>query len=123
VSLPGYSQKSSVKNNDCIVPCSTLRNALIVNEEKKLLEVRLNSVSDSLLIYKEIDQKQTQLINGQKKEIVLLKDNNKKYESIIEADKKIISEYKKEVKKQKTYKWIGYSTTIVSIFTILYLNI
>lgn len=123
MSLPSYSQKSLVKNNnDCLVPCHTLRTALGVNEEKKLIETQLKLVTDSLDVYKEIDKKQTQLIEGQKKEILLLTDNNKKFEGIISANNKIIDEYKREVKKQKTYKWIGYSTTILSLVTLVYLN-
>jgi hypothetical protein len=123
VSLPSYSQRSSEKNKEtCIVPCYTLRNALQINEEKKLLEVIVVDLKDSLIVYKNIDDKQISLIEKQKKEITVLEDNTKKLEKIITSKDKIIEQCNRDIKKQKTYKWIGYSTTILSIITLFYLN-
>ena len=97
-----------------------MRNALVRNEQKILLEQKMVVVLDSLRLYQEIISKQNQIIINNEKVIEVLDQTKRTQENIITEKDNIISEYKDEVKKQKTYKVIGYTTNILTLLTFLY---
>jgi hypothetical protein len=59
----GFSQTVSTnKNQDCVVPCETLRKALIMKEDKQLLEKKFEIVKDSVKILSEVISFQGKLV-------------------------------------------------------------
>jgi hypothetical protein len=101
MTLPIYSQNVSApssKPTQCVVPCEALRNALLVLEEKKLLENQLGVARDSIQILSSV-------ITG----------NLQAQSQIIDENKKMVAEYKRLYKKEKNLKRIGFGTGILGI--------
>lgn len=118
--LPGLSQKLSPnKSKDCVVPCESLRKALINKEDKTLLENKLVIVKDSITILNEVVSLQINLIDNKEKIIEsLVSSQELQVNVIIEKDKQI-SHYKKMVRKQKIYKFIGFTTSTLGVVAVV----
>jgi len=118
--LPGLSQTISPnKSKDCVVPCESLRKALIMKEDKTLLENKLVIVKDSITILNEVVSLQNNLIYNKDKVIgSLVSSQEIQVNVIIEKDKQI-SYYKKIIRKQKIYKFIGFTTSTLSIVAVV----
>ncbi len=118
MTLPIYSQNVSVpssKPTQCVVPCEALRNALLVLEEKKLLDNQLSVVRDSVKILSSVISSQNELIENKTQQINLLNGNLQAQTQIIDENKKMVEEYKRLYKKEKNLKRIGFGTGILGI--------
>lgn len=118
MTLPIYSQNVSApssKPTQCVVPCEALRNALLVLEEKKLLDNQLSVVRDSVKILSSVISSQNELIENKTQQINLLNGNLQAQTQIIEENKKMVEEYKRLYKKEKNLKRIGFGTGILGI--------
>jgi hypothetical protein len=89
-----------------VVPCEALRNALLVLEEKKLLENQLLS---------SVIKSQNELVDNKTQQINLLTGNLQAQSQIIDENKKMVDEYKRLYKKEKNLKRIGFGTGILGI--------
>ena len=79
MTLPIYSQNVSApssKPTQCVVPCEALRNALLVLEEKKLLENQLCVARDSIQILSSVIKSQNELVDNKTQQINLFKKLN-----------------------------------------------
>ena len=104
MTLPIYSQNVSApssKPTQCVVPCEALRNALLVLEEKKLLDNQLSVVRDSVKILSSVISSQNELIENKTQQINLLNGNLQAQTQIIDENKKMVEEYKRLYKKEK----------------------
>jgi len=102
-----------------VVPCESLRKALIMKEDKTLLENKLVIVKDSITILNEVVSLQNNLIYNKDKVIgSLVTTQEIQVNVIIEKDKQI-SYYKKMVLKQKIYKFIGFTTSTLGIVAVV----
>ncbi len=78
--MPGNSQ-ILLNDSTCIVPCNTLRNALIMNSELTLVRSRLEVTSDSIVILNKIMIEYDSLVYNykslvtEKNQIIVLKDS------------------------------------------------
>jgi hypothetical protein len=118
MTLPIYSQNVSApssKPTQCVVPCESLRNALLVLEEKKLLDNQLSVVRDSVKILSSVISSQNELIENKTQQINLLNGNLQAQTQIIDENKKMVEEYKRLYKKEKNLKRIGFGTGILGI--------
>jgi len=118
MTLPIYSQNVSApssKPTQCVVPCESLRNALLVLEEKKLLDNQLSVVRDSVKILSSVISSQNELIENKTQQIKLLNGNLQAQTQIIDENKKMVEEYKRLYKKEKNLKRIGFGTGILGI--------
>lgn len=118
MTLPIYSQNVSApssKPTQCVVPCEALRNALLVLEEKKLLDNQLSVVRDSVKILSSVISSQNELIENKTQQINLLNGNLQAQTQIIEENNKMVEEYKRLYKKEKNLKRIGFGTGILGI--------
>lgn len=119
-SYQGFSQTSSKTNSEnCLVPCQALRNALIMKEEKQFLDAKLKMTQDSVRILYEIIGGQNFLIMNKDNEIDLLNENQLSQTKIITEKDKQISEYKKIIRKQKLYKFIGFGTGTLGLAAVV----
>ena len=118
MTLPIYSQNVSTpssKPTQCVVPCEALRNALLVLEEKKLLENQLGVARDSIQILSSVIKSQNELVDNKTQQINLLTGNLQAQSQIINENKKMVDEYKRLYKKEKNLKRIGFGTGILGI--------
>jgi hypothetical protein len=92
-----------------------------MNEEYQLLNVKFNVVKDSVKTLSDIVVLQKEYMDNKDKEIILYKSNQESQENIIKEKDTQISEYKKIVRKQKTYKLIGFGTSTVSLVVVVLL--
>jgi hypothetical protein len=92
-----------------------LRNALLVLEEKKLLDNQLSVVRDSVKILSSVISSQNELIENKTQQINLLNGNLQAQTQIIDENKKMVEEYKRLYKKEKNLKRIGFGTGILGI--------
>lgn len=89
-----------------------------MNEEYQLLNIKFNVVRDSVKTLSDIVVLQKEYMDNKDKEITLYKSNQESQENIIKEKDTQISVYKKIVRKQKTYKLIGFGTSTVSLVVV-----
>lgn len=90
-----------------------------MKEDKTLLENKLVIVKDSITILNEVVSLQNNLIYNKDKVIgSLVSSQEIQVNVIIEKDKQI-SYYKKIIRKQKIYKFIGFTTSTLSIVAVV----
>ena len=117
---PVLSQTLSPNNNkDCVVPCESLRKALVMKEEKKLLENKFQIVKDSVFILNQVISLQGELISNKDKEIVFYVKSQEAQSQIINEKDIQINQYKKTIRRQKIYKFIGFSTSTLGIVAVV----
>lgn len=115
------SQKLSVQDSSCTVPCYTLRNALTVKADHDYLKDQIQVVRDSVGALNLIVDDQNSIITLQNETISLLKQNEKTLIGIIENKDKEIELHKKEIRKQKLHKTIAYIVSAASIVFGVYM--
>lgn len=114
--LPVYSQTSSKTSNDsCIVPVSTLKNALIVLRQRDNLKKQLEISRDSISILSDMCSVKDSIINNQKTVIDLYVKNELNYVETIKTKDVIVEEYKKKYIKQKNLKIAGFGVGALGI--------
>lgn len=90
-----------------------------MNEDKTLLENKLVIVKDSINILNEVVSLQNNLIDNKDKVIESLVSSQKLQVNVIIEKDKQISHYKKMVRKQKIYKFIGFTTSTLGIVAVV----
>ena len=115
-----YSQTAS--NNDCIVPCSALKNALKLKVEYDYCYNQLKIVRDSISLLDSINSQKDTIILNKNSEIILLEDNVKKIKKIATEHEERGNFYKSDADKQKRLKNISIGGGILGvILSILFL--
>jgi len=121
-SVSSYSQTlSSNTKDECLVPCSTLRNALIMNQDYQLLLIKNKQTSDSLELYMLMNKKNNELISNKNSEISFYKDNENKYKETVKEKDIQINEWKRKYKTQKILKNVGFGLSGLTMIGALIL--
>jgi len=119
--LLASSQKLSVQDSSCVVPCYTLRNALMVKADCDYLKDQIQIARDSISTLNLIVDDQNSIIILQHENISILEQNEKTLIGIIENKDKEIALHKKEIRKQKVYKTVAYIVSAASIMFGIYM--
>ena len=115
-----YSQTAS--NNDCIVPCSALKNALKLKVEYEYCVNQLKIARDSIYFLENINLQKDSIILNKNKEISLLNDNIVQKDKIVTEHSNRAEFYKKEVAKQRRLKLLSIGSGILGVVaSILFL--
>ena len=114
---PIYSQKSSQTSSkdSCIVPVSTLRNALVVLHQRNNCYQEIKIVRDSVLITNQQLLLKDSIIGNNNKTINLYIDSEKKYIETVKLKESIAEEYKKAYIRQRNLKWGGFAAGALGI--------
>jgi hypothetical protein len=109
-------------NDNCIVPCSALKNALKLKVEYDYCYNQLRITRDSISLLDSINSQKDTIILNKNKEIILLEDNVKQVKKIATEHEERGNFYKSEVDKQKRIKNISIGGGILGvILSILFL--
>jgi len=114
-------QKLSAQDSSCVVPCYTLRNALMVKADYDYLKDQIQIARDSISTLNLIVDDQNSIITLQYENILMLEQNEKTLIRIIENKDKEITFHKKEIRKQKVYKTVAYIVSAASIMFGIYM--
>jgi len=116
MTLPSFSQTPS---NDCVVPCSTLRNAIKVKYELDFANNKILILRDSLKVIDTIVYRKDTVIVNRNETIKNLNNTIVQEQKLKEEEKKRANSYKDEIENQKFYKWVaivvGSVTTLASL--------
>ena len=114
---PIYSQKSSQTSSkdSCIVPVSTLRNALVVLHQRNNCYQEIKIVRDSVLITNQQLLLKDSIISNKNQTINLYIDSEKKYVETVKLKESIAEEYKKAYIRQRNLKWGGFAAGALGI--------
>jgi hypothetical protein len=116
---PLYSQKASI--DTCCVPCTTLRKALIIKEERTYCGKQLGFARDSITVLQQVIQHKDTIISFKDSTILTYVKNENNYKGIITNKDSIIKEYKKAYLSQRIQKYIAYGvSSIILLAGILY---
>jgi len=114
-------QKLLAQDSSCVVPCYTLRNALMVKADCDYLKDQIQIARDSISTLNLIVDDQNSIITLQYENILMLEQNEKTLIGIIENKDKEITLHKKEIRKQKVYKTVAYIISAASIMFGIYM--
>jgi len=114
---PIYSQKSSqtLSKDSCIVPVSTLRNALIVLNQRNQCYEEIKIVRDSVSIMTQQILLKDSIINNKNQTINLYIDSEKKYVETVKLKESIAEEYKTAYIRERNLKWGGVAVGALGI--------
>ena len=114
---PIYSQKSSQTSSkdSCIVPVSTLRNALVVLHQRNNCYQEIKIVRDSVSIMSQQVLLKDSIIGNKNQTINLYIDSEKKYVETVKLKESIAEEYKKAYIRQRNLKWGGFAVGALGI--------
>ncbi len=114
---PIYSQKSSqtLNKDSCIVPVSTLRNALVVLNQRNKCYEEIKIVRDSVSIMSQQLLLKDSIINNKNQTINLYIDSEKKYVETIKLKESIAEEYKKAYIRQRNLKIGGFAVGALGV--------
>lgn len=114
---PIYSQKSSQTSNkdSCIVPVSTLRNALVVLHQRNNCYEEIKIVRDSVSIMSQQVLLKDSIIGNNNQTINLYIDSEKKYVETVKLKESIAEEYKKAYIRQRNLKWGGFAAGALGV--------
>ena len=114
---PIYSQKSSQTSNkdSCIVPVSTLRNALVVLNQRNNCYEEIKIVRDSVSIMSQQVLLKDSIIGNNNQTINLYIDSEKKYVETVKLKESIAEEYKKAYIRQRNLKWGGFAAGALGV--------
>lgn len=103
-------------SENCVVPCLTLRTALVMNQELIMVRNKNRDLTESINWYnKEINQKDT-LILEKNKIIKTLENDTVRLRNIYNQEKIRADHYVHKWEKQRLYKWVGYGIAVVTVF-------
>ena len=109
-------------NDNCIVPCSTLKNALKLKVEYDYCYNQLKISRDSISWLEIINLQKDTIILNKNKEISLLNDNIIQKDKIVTEHSNRAEFYKKEVAKQRRLKLLSIGSGILGVVaSILFL--
>ena len=114
---PIYSQKSSqtLNKDSCIVPVSTLRNALVVLQQRNNCYEEIKIVRDSVSIMSQQLVLKDSIISNKNQTINLYIDSEKKYVETIKLKESIAEEYKKAYIRQRNLKIGGFAVGALGV--------
>lgn len=114
---PIYSQKSSpnLSKDSCIVPVSTLRNALLVLQQRNNCYEEIKIVRDSVSIMSQQLVLKDSIISNNNETINLYIDSEKKYVETVKLKESIAEEYKRAYIKQRNLKWGGFAVGALGV--------
>ena len=114
---PIYSQKSSpnLSKDSCIVPVSTLRNALLVLQQRNNCYEEIKIVKDSVSIMSQQLVLKDSIISNNNETINLYIDSEKKYVETVKLKESIAEEYKRAYIKQRNLKWGGFAVGALGV--------
>jgi hypothetical protein len=114
---PIYSQKSSqtLNKDSCIVPVSTLRNALVVLNQRNKCYEEIKIVRDSVSIMSQQLLLKYSIIGNKNQTINLYIDSEKKYVETVKLKESIAEEYKKAYIRQRNLKWGGFAVGALGV--------
>jgi hypothetical protein len=114
---PIYSQKSSqtLSKDSCIVSVSTLRNALVVLNQRNKCYEEIKIVRDSVSIMSQQLLLKDSIISNKNQTINLYIDSEKKYVETIKLKESIAEEYKKAYIRQRNLKLAGFAVGALGI--------
>lgn len=114
---PIYSQKSSqtLSKDSCIVSVSTLRNALVVLNQRNKCYEEIKIVRDSVSIMSQQLVLKDSIISNNNQTINLYIDSEKKYIETIKLKESIADEYKKAYIRQRNLKLGGYAVGALGV--------
>jgi len=114
---PIYSQKSSQTSSkdSCIVPVSTLRNALVVLNQRNNCYQEIKIVRDSVSIMSQQVLLKDSIIGNNNQTINLYIDSEKKYVETVKLKESIAEEYKKAYIRQRNLKWGGFAAGALGV--------
>lgn len=114
---PIYSQKSSqtLNKDSCIVPVSTLRNALVVLNQRNKCYEEIKIVRDSVSIMSQQLVLKDSIISNKNQTINLYIDSEKKYVETIKLKESIAEEYKKAYIRQRNLKIGGFAVGALGV--------
>jgi hypothetical protein len=115
MSLSSYSQSLSNKPTECVVPCYTLKNALVMKESKDLIEKQLLISRDSIRIMTDIIKEKDNLITNKDKQIDLYKNNEDAMKGIVKEKELQVGEYKKLYRREKRLKYLGFGSGLIGL--------
>ena len=118
---PLLSQK--VSNDTCCVPCQTLRNALVIKAEHKVLTLRLTNARDSVAVYKEIISAKDTIITARDSSIAVYKRNEVRHNTIVHNKDSIITTYGEEIGRQKTIRNASIGVSLLLAFLLFFTGI
>jgi hypothetical protein len=109
-------------NDNCVVPCSALKNALKVKVQYDYCYNQLSVTRDSILLLDSISLQKDTIIFNKNKEIILLEDNIVQVKKIATEHEQRANFYKGEADKQKRLKNISIGGGILGVLlSILFL--
>jgi hypothetical protein len=109
-------------NDNCIVPCSALKNALKLKVEYEYCVNQLKIARDSIYLLENINLQKDSIILNKNKEISLLNDNIVQKDKIVTEHSNRAEFYKKEVAKQRRLKLLSIGSGILGVVaSILFL--
>lgn len=123
VSLSSYSQSLSSKPTECVVPCYTLKNALVMKESKDLIEKQLLISRDSIKIMSDIITEKDNLIANKDKQIELYQKNEEAMVGVVKEKDLQVGEYKKLYRREKRLKFLGFGSGLAGIGLAVFLLI
>jgi hypothetical protein len=113
--MTSFLHSQTVSNDNCIVPCNTLKNALKLKIEFEKCNTQLSIVRDSVLVLNQINLQKDTIVVNKDKEISLLNDNVLQTKKIATEHADRADFYKKEVDKQKRLKLLSIGSGILGI--------
>jgi hypothetical protein len=117
--MPLLVSSQTLSTEDLVtVPAKTLKNALIVKNERDYLKNQITVVRDSVNILVTITNNQDSIIKNQDTSISLYKKIDTDRQKQLEYKDNIITDYQKQIKKFKL-KFIVSSITFVSILLVI----
>ena len=113
-----YSQTNSQtfnKTDSVLVPVKSLKNALIVLEQRNYCRQQLTVVRDSVILMEGIVNLQDSMIINQKQQIELQRQNIDSYVKLVDNKDKEIKIYKDKYNNEKRFKWYGIGGGILAV--------
>ncbi len=114
------SSQTLLNDSTCCVPCIALKNALQVKNEHNYLKEYTSILSDSIKIYKDINQKQDSLNNINISKILEYKDRENTFNTLIQNSNTQVSIYKSKYKTEKTNRKLSNGLTGAVLLVLIF---
>jgi hypothetical protein len=98
----------------CSVPCRTLKNALLVKNERDMLVNQVGVMRDSISILSDIVLTQNDLIINRDSVIIAYQTNETRYVEMLGNKDSIVELKNKQIKKEKTKALAGWAVAVVN---------
>ena len=120
--MTSLAHSQTPSSDNCIVPCSALKNALKLKVEYEYCVNQLKIARDSIYFLENFNLQKDSIILNKNKEISLLNDNIVQKDKIVTEHSNRAEFYKKEVAKQRRLKLLSIGSGILGVVaSILFL--